>query len=448
MRDQLYIMLNVNDMEFEEESGINHVTLETCLRKAHLSVIADDGAEPYTNDYTRCAAFTRYALTPNWEEDQFFPEPSPLMSANVAQCTGNQFYSIEPRLIGAEEIIPNSWPYMVALVDESYPGDGAFPIRKKKKPFGGKPERNNAEEEYFNSCVGTIITDEWILTSSDCCSWDENDKLGDELFRTMYVLTGHHSQHDSPHPDQKKYKIIEMHLHADWDYEMWDYELYDYVVPEDGSYNNDEICLIRTEKMELDLVTAGPVCLPNQMYPPVGAPCYTASYSGNSQIPDGTWDRPNDGIAHSVNVEVVDSDICELWNTDVDMWYDFSSDSQLCVDVNACWEDYGAPLVCVENNVPVLYGIHNSPKGDCDENEDDNTESIYESIHDHMHWIEGVINGGGHNERCDYDNGWKYDGIEGCIKLWEAGQYTWSDANQICKDNNGHLVHIRDEGKG
>ena len=41
---------------------------------AHLSILLDDGANPYENDYTRCAAYSRYNLESDWSENDFRPE--------------------------------------------------------------------------------------------------------------------------------------------------------------------------------------------------------------------------------------------------------------------------------------------------------------------------------------------------------------------------------------
>ena len=65
------------------------MTLQNCIRKSHFSVIEDDGAAPYTQDYTRCAAFDRYGLDPDWEEDDFIPaNPQEIMNEHVKLWNG------------------------------------------------------------------------------------------------------------------------------------------------------------------------------------------------------------------------------------------------------------------------------------------------------------------------------------------------------------------------
>ena len=77
-RDQILIGLHVNDMDvLSGEDGITAGAIELCLSKAHLSVIPDDASGPYENDYTRCTAYQRYSLAPEWNENDFIPPTIP-----------------------------------------------------------------------------------------------------------------------------------------------------------------------------------------------------------------------------------------------------------------------------------------------------------------------------------------------------------------------------------
>ena len=60
-RDVVLMLGEVVDHSLFEIEGVDRDLIHTCLQKAHLSVLPDDGADPYEKDYTRCAAFARLA---------------------------------------------------------------------------------------------------------------------------------------------------------------------------------------------------------------------------------------------------------------------------------------------------------------------------------------------------------------------------------------------------
>ena len=56
-----YVSIAVSDQDiFDEATGITRDALKFCLERIHLNVIEDDGLEPLSLDYTRCASYDRY----------------------------------------------------------------------------------------------------------------------------------------------------------------------------------------------------------------------------------------------------------------------------------------------------------------------------------------------------------------------------------------------------
>ena len=56
-----YVSIAVSDKDiFDEATGITREALKFCLERIHLNVIEDDGLEPLSLDYTRCASYDRY----------------------------------------------------------------------------------------------------------------------------------------------------------------------------------------------------------------------------------------------------------------------------------------------------------------------------------------------------------------------------------------------------
>ena len=48
--------------------------IKNCLENIHISVLMDDGAKPFENDYTRCATYERFDVdkAKDWLETEVF----------------------------------------------------------------------------------------------------------------------------------------------------------------------------------------------------------------------------------------------------------------------------------------------------------------------------------------------------------------------------------------
>lgn len=70
-RDQLYVFMEVVNPNYLEYHGLTADDIKTCLQKVHLSVMPDDGEQPFSDDYTRCATYKRYKIPVDWWPDDF-----------------------------------------------------------------------------------------------------------------------------------------------------------------------------------------------------------------------------------------------------------------------------------------------------------------------------------------------------------------------------------------
>ena len=84
---------------------------------------------------------TNQTLSANGSSIDLIPE-------GVLQCPYNGLARSMAKIIGGQEIVPNSWPWMVKLhMKEGWANYG----------FG-------------HSCGGAILTDRWILSAAHCCA--------------------------------------------------------------------------------------------------------------------------------------------------------------------------------------------------------------------------------------------------------------------------------------
>ena len=60
LRDQFFVSIAISNQEIFERYNLKREDLVGCLERIHLNVIQDDGREPYSLDYTRCATYKRY----------------------------------------------------------------------------------------------------------------------------------------------------------------------------------------------------------------------------------------------------------------------------------------------------------------------------------------------------------------------------------------------------
>ena len=62
LRDMFYVSVAVSDQAiFDENTKVTREALKTCVERIHLNIIQNDGLEPNSMDYTRCATYDRYS---------------------------------------------------------------------------------------------------------------------------------------------------------------------------------------------------------------------------------------------------------------------------------------------------------------------------------------------------------------------------------------------------
>ena len=55
--------------EFYDKNLGTQEQIKKCLQNSHLSIMKDDGAPLYTNDYTRCQSYKKYDVFADWMEE-------------------------------------------------------------------------------------------------------------------------------------------------------------------------------------------------------------------------------------------------------------------------------------------------------------------------------------------------------------------------------------------
>merc|ERR1719238_211496 len=213
-------------------------------------------------------------------------------------CQGN-FATGNNKIVGGEEAVPHSWPWIVTL--------------------------NNGGQY----CAGSILNEEWIITAAHCTEGGVNGHT---------IKAGLHNKHGGQH--QQEVTITESYLHSNYDSSQ--------------GISNDISMVKVSPPLDLAAAQIGPVCLPEQgQLPPIGETCYVGGWGA---LQSGGWGPDN---LHSVNVNMYEDVICLQDNS---YGSSFVPEVEICAGKweggkDSCQGDSGGPLVCVINGEPVLTGI-------------------------------------------------------------------------------------------
>lgn len=143
------------------------------------------------------------------------PDEEQLLPAGTRCASGNAFYNYNStqRIIGGENTVKNSWPFIAHM------------------KFGSRV------------CAGVIINDDHVVTAAHCCT----------AISSVDEITLSVGEHDVgvSGDGERTVKVLEMNVHAK------------YFESDDYTYNYD-VCLLKTEDMALDGTNVDVVCLPNQ----------------------------------------------------------------------------------------------------------------------------------------------------------------------------------------
>ncbi|CBY13822.1 unnamed protein product [Oikopleura dioica] len=239
------------------------------------------------------------------------------------KCQGNKYspgYVSPGRIVGGTEAVANSWPWMASLF------------------------RNNN-----NLCGGSLISDEYVLTAAHCCPGFQTTLNNHGVSWRTVVHLGHHAQDDSPaSPNRVVANILEVTIHPDYD----------------ASAQENDLCLIKIEKVTLN-EDVDVVCLPDQ-----GAHVAADDNnqnSGNHCLAAGWgFEDFDNGVKMNLLKSVQVKIYSDLWCTSqaaIQTSAFFAKDVEFCAGWlgtggrDTCTFDSGGPLVCIENDEPVQYGI-------------------------------------------------------------------------------------------
>ena len=132
--------MHITNNNFLDFYDFDANTVKTCLQKAHLSVMVDDGKEPFTADYTRCAAFDRYRLPVNWEKEDFLPQPTTTSTTTTSTTTTT---TTTTSTTTTTRTYPNEFEVPTDVIDSSLDHCSDFSQSNHNRIFGGKPAINS-----------------------------------------------------------------------------------------------------------------------------------------------------------------------------------------------------------------------------------------------------------------------------------------------------------------
>jgi secreted trypsin-like serine protease len=218
-------------------------------------------------------------------------------------CEGNVIHGVN-KIVGGEEADPNSWPWIVGLVNRG----------------GSRPW-----------CGGSIISDNYVLTAAHCCDGSSASNIE--------IRVGMHNWSDG---QNIRVKTIKKHNK--------------YGTNPNSDIAND-FCLLETEPIPLDGDKVDIVCLPK-----AGAVvkpktmCFTAGWgttsSGGSQSQDLMMAKG----------PIVSDQKCANMYSQAGM--NIIKGVEICFGydeggVDACQGDSGGPLICIDEDTqePVLHGV-------------------------------------------------------------------------------------------
>lgn len=247
--------------------------------------------------------------------------------------------SDQDRIVGGLDAIHNSWPWIVML---SY------------KYYGNS---------YQFQCSGTLINEDTIITAGHCChGWHH-----------VSNIKGTIGQHNRGEHDDGEFTVFMKSKHKHSGYRQ-------------STLEND-ICILKT-KQSIDFKVHGAVaakaCLParGEDPQPAGTRCWAAGWGRMA------WKGKVANILQEVDLPLISDSVCAKTNNE----RYFKPEVMFCAGwleggKDACTGDSGGPLICAENDRPVLRGITSWGLG-CAEA---NAPGVYTRVEKYLDWIEDLM---------------------------------------------------------
>ncbi|XP_072304809.1 chymotrypsin-like elastase family member 2A [Eucyclogobius newberryi] len=213
-----------------------------------------------------------------------------LFVAGAYGCGLPTFPPVVTRVVGGEDVRPNSWPWQISL-------------------------QYNNEGEWRHTCGGTLISDQWVLTAAHC-------------IRSGYsyrVQLGKHSLDIGEEKGSVTLNLDKIVKHYDYNHNL----------------SRNDIALLKLEKAVAFSDTIRPACLPEEgAVLTHGAPCYVTGWGRL------TTEGPGATILQQALLPVVSYEVCSQ-----DDWWSFLlTRDMVCAGgdgvKSSCMGDSGGPLNC------------------------------------------------------------------------------------------------------
>lgn len=244
------------------------------------------------------------------------------------KCPSNYFTpdstSLE-RIKGGAEVSQNSWPWMARI---------------------------EVTDEW--TCGATILNEFFLLTAAACCNFDIDE---------VRIFIGDHFQLEySDYYDDsgKVFYLDSVSVHPQYE--------------ENSAF---DFCVMKTsEKIPLDDSSADIVCLTDTQKSTDN--CYIAGWGSTDDY--GYFES---NALRSTNVDILPSEKCPIFSSEPEV-------VQFCAGGprnDACIGDIGGPLICINDNEPVLYGIVSSRIG-CGEQMG---HTVYSNVSAVIDWMKSTV---------------------------------------------------------
>jgi len=355
--------------------------IKTCFESAYLSVIEDDGLQPHTVDYTKCALYERYGKQPDWEEFGAGNSTDPDWTEPVwttAGPDGTTTAGTPPDLSAFAETTDQITAGVQCT--SGFPGASA----KNHKIVGGTvtdegtyPWQVRLSLDGMYQCGGSIIHDNWVMTAAHCC-----DGISE-----FDIFVGDWDQWSNGDRGEFSVQADAAFMHPSY--------------PGSNGIAND-VCLLKVPSLEQAAPDScrdatgkntcfAAVCLPAKDFEH-GEACWVSGWGTTTEGGGGSVSQE----MKSVGVNLFSYDYCNSHVSDQFKGAtvegleicagtpDKNGDGLTDNGSDSCQGDSGGPLTCLRDGQPVLTGVVSWGYGCANTG----LPGVYANTFAYMDWIE------------------------------------------------------------